>query len=333
MSIKKNEIRPKEIDQAYDEILKEEIDQYFIDSKSCQLKEEIANYINCPACSADPQYSNQFKKNGFNLVRCDRCEMVYLTPRPKSKALANFFENSQALSLYSEMVEGSKLARTSHIFTPLVDSLANILQSPGRGLEVGCGSGLLLELMKSSYPQWRFYGLEPNIRAVEICKSKNLEVFNGVLETFEAPEKYDLVIMWAVLDHFYSPIDALTKAYDLLAEGGHIVIGNMNIEGFDSMIFGDNNPTFDPPERMNFFGKRSIKVLLERCGFSSVVINTTGKLDVDIVRDYWQSGGKQGANPFLEKIIMSEDIGVRTEFQSFLQKSNLSGHMTVSAKK
>lgn len=333
MSIKKNDIRPDEIDQLYDELLKKEIAQSFIDEKTGALKAAVANHINCPACSVKPTPSGQFQKNGFNLVRCGNCEMVYLTPRPTRLSLANFFEGSQALGLYSEMVESSKVARTGHIFSPLVDSLSSILANPGKGLEIGCGSGLLLEVIKAKYSKWEFFGLEPNKRAVEICRSKTLDVFHGVLETFETEEKYDLIIMWAVLDHFYSPIDVLTKACSLLTSGGYIVIGNMNIEGFDSMVFGDENPTFDPPERMNFFGKKSIKLLLERCGFFDVVIQTTGKLDVEIVRDYWGSGGRQGRNPFLEKIIMSDDLEVGSEFQSFLQKFNLSGHMTVTAKK
>ena len=332
MKFKETRIRPNELDDKYNKLLSREIRHFFLESGSSKLKRGIAKHVRCPACDAD-DYDLSFEKDGFLLQLCKCCGLVFVNPRPDERTLIDFFAKSEAINLYSEMVERTKTDRYELIFHPLSHFIKNRFGTTGgRLLEVGCGVGLLLETLAKENRGWILKGVEPSEKAVAICKNKGFDVFHGSIEEHENNNSYDLIIFWAVFDHFFDPLMIVKKANEFLTNGGSILIGNMNIDGFDSEILGIDNTAFTPPERQNFFGVNSMTVMLQRAGFTEVQINTTGKLDVDIVRNYWKSGGTNGRNEFLEKIIFGPEL-VRNNFQSFLIENNLAGHMTVTAVK
>ena len=332
MKVTETSIRPDKLHDEFNELLAEEIRDFFLDKETLQLKKGVAKWVNCPACD-NHDFKPYVEKDGFKLQACNSCGLVFVNPRPDERSLISFFSQSKAMNLYSEMVEETKSERYDLIFRPLAEFINNNYgKRGGHLLEVGCGSGLFLEVMAKENANWILKGVEPSERAVEICKSKDIDVFHGSLEELNENNKYDLIVFWAVFDHFFDPLMIVKKVYKLLKSGGTLLIGNMNIDGFDSTILGPDNFAFTPPERQNFFGEKSMKVMLERAGFKDIEIKTTGKLDVDIVRNYWMSGGKNGRNKFLEKIVLG-DADVRNAFQSFLTDNNLSGHMTITAVK
>jgi len=331
MIIKEQTIRPKDTDAEYEILLGKEIKDFFIDDDG-KLKDSIAEYVNCPSCNHDePQ--KYLIKNGFTLCICDNCQMQYINPRPSEHIQTDFFSRSKALDLYSEMVEDTKKDRETLIFQPLAKRIfADYGTTPGKLLEVGCRSGLLLDVLKCMNDDWDYYGVEPSNKAVEICRGKGLNVFHGTLESMPSDKKFDLIVYWAVLDHFFDPFQIIKKTFDLLDVGGSVLIGNINIDGFDSVIMDKENTAYTLPERMNFFGVKSIACILERAGFCDIDISTTGRLDVDIVRNYWSEGGENGKCDFLESIVFGP-TELAEAFQGFLTENNMSGHMTISAKR
>ena len=329
-SFSEESIRPLEISNRCVQLMKKEIFSFFIDPISKKMKENIADYTNCLACG-NTETDYYLDINGFKLERCSQCGFIFVNPRPKESTLINFFKRSESINLYSELVESTKKTRMINIFHPVAESINNLFPQGGELLEVGCGSGLFLESIQKCQ-KWELTGIEPSLKAVEICRKKGLRVINSVLEDYSITNHYDLVVFWAVLDHFFNPFDIVSKVYTLLKPGGSIFIGNINIYGFDSIILNADNHAFNPPERLNFFGIESMKKMLERAGFKNILTETTGKLDVDIVHNYWKNGGLYNCNDFLEKIIFGSDEQ-RARFQKYLMENNLSGHMTTTAKK
>jgi 2-polyprenyl-3-methyl-5-hydroxy-6-metoxy-1,4-benzoquinol methylase len=329
MTVKESNIRPEDTEKKYNELLTSEISDYFLDNNG-RIKGDISVDVNCLAC--DENDSKLFmEKDGFALQHCNHCGLVYLNPRPTESVLIDFFSNSKAIDLYSDMVESTKVERYDLIFNPLADFIINKYGDDGGSLlEVGCGSGLFLETMATKADSWSLKGVEPSQGAVDICNKKNIDVFHGGLESLNDSDAYDVIVFWAVFDHFFDPFTIVEKTHKLLKKGGSIVIGNLNIEGFESSILGKDNAALTPPERQNFFGIESMSKMLTRAGFKDVEIKTTGKLDVDIVKNYWSTDGSNERSEFLEKIIFgSEEL--KNAFQSFLMDNNLSGHMTVTA--
>lgn len=97
----------------------------------------------------------------------------------------------------------------------------------GKTLDVGCGSGVLLEKLSNAI------GIDTDLRAVDLCRNKGLNVFNTSL--YNLNENYDTIIFSSVLHEFssYDETDAFTdipikkalnKAYELLNHKGQIII-------------------------------------------------------------------------------------------------------------
>jgi SAM-dependent methyltransferase len=159
-------------------------------------------------------------------------------------------------------------------------------------------------------------------------------VYQDPLEDLAECGGYDVVLMWSVLDHFFDPIAALKKCHGLLRPGGHIYIGNVNVDGFDHRIMGLDSITFGPPGRVNYYGQRSLAAHLRLAGFDLVETATPGMLDVDIVRDYWRRGGANGYNEFLAELILKpEALAAAEGFQRFLREHQLAGYQTVLARR
>jgi len=90
-------------------------------------------------------------------------------------------------------------------------------------LEVGCSIGYTLEAAKRR--NLNHLGIDISNYAVEFCKSKGL---NAELYSFDdlkkKGERFDLLYMQHVLEHFEDPFDTLKKCHNLLNANGCIVI-------------------------------------------------------------------------------------------------------------
>lgn len=325
-------LRPENKWAKYSKKLSKEIKNFFFLKKYKKINSKIFHKIKCPVCK-----EKKFKKystiNFLKLVECSKCSLIYLNPRPTQKAQLEFFLKSKALDMYSTLVNESKNFRTKNIFVPLVKFLKkNLIKSKSTILEVGCGSGLLLDVLRKSSKDYKLCGIDINSKAVNISKKKDHNVIKGSFENYNFDQKFDLIIFWAVFDHFSDPDLIIKKCKKILKKKGAIIIGNLNIEGFESTILGKNNfNVFSVPERQNFFGIKSIKYLLNKNNFKNIAIETTGKLDVDLVKNYWDNNPNIHKDKFLYEIISNQST--RKNFQEFLIKNNLSSHMTIIAKK
>lgn len=105
-------------------------------------------------------------------------------------------------------------------------------------LDVGCGSGVLMEAITTVNPNIKITGLDINQAAVDECHEKGLEAIHmGLHEYAQTGNKYDCLIFSSVLHEFsaYADdekkafteepiIEALEDAKKLLNPGGMIII-------------------------------------------------------------------------------------------------------------
>jgi len=88
-------------------------------------------------------------------------------------------------------------------------------------LEVGCGTGEILNLLK----KWgKVTGIDNSQEAISICQKRGfkdlyLADFNE-LDMADSSEEYDLVLALDVLEHIRDDVKAMKKAYKLLKPGG-----------------------------------------------------------------------------------------------------------------
>jgi len=102
------------------------------------------------------------------------------------------------------------LARVNH---PALKSL----------LEVGCSIGYTLEAAKNRNIQ--HLGIDISDYAVETCKSLGLNAQNVTFDDLKSrKQRYDLIFMQHVLEHFNDPFQTLNDCFELLNDKGLVVI-------------------------------------------------------------------------------------------------------------
>lgn len=103
-------------------------------------------------------------------------------------------------------------------------------------LDVGCGSGILMQAIKAVNPDAKIVGIDINQSAVDTCVEQGLDVRNATLsDLVKSGETFDCVLFSSVLHEFCSydekapftekPIeDAIADASKITDKGGFIII-------------------------------------------------------------------------------------------------------------
>lgn len=147
-------------------------------------------------------------------------------------------------------------------------------QQAGKLLEIGCGSGSMLHLMKQK--GWQVRGLDFDPRAVENARSKGLDVAQGELSAQRYPGgSFDAVVMSHVIEHVPDPRALLSECARVTSPGGQVILITPNIASDLSKKFKNNFRGLEPPRHLNLFTPNSLAQLAIRAGFSSVEISTT----------------------------------------------------------
>jgi 2-polyprenyl-3-methyl-5-hydroxy-6-metoxy-1,4-benzoquinol methylase len=320
--MKESEIRPKELFKKYLELSR---------SDATSFDKSRFDEINCIACESSSA-TKQFEKHGFGYSLCNKCGSLFCTPRPNLNALDNFYRNSiSAKFWFDDFLPKVEESRREKIFKKKAVKLFELIHTNKISLsnfcDIGAGSGIFLEELKSIRDDVSYFAIEPGDVSSKIIKSKGFPVLQKSAEySDEWHNKFDFVVSLEVLEHVNKPIDFVESISKLLKKGGYCLVTTLGYEGFDILTLGKESNSVSPPHHLNFPSLNGFEILFKRAGFSEVQITTPGVLDVDIVLN---SGNIPG---YLKVLKERGDTAIK-EFQNLLVKNKMSSHVWVLARK
>ena len=95
-------------------------------------------------------------------------------------------------------------------------------------LDVGCGTGPMIELLSKKYPKKRYVGLDITPKMIEVANAKNLPNATFVVGDSENlpfdDESFDAVICANSFHHYPNPQKFFDGVYRVLRKGGHFVL-------------------------------------------------------------------------------------------------------------
>lgn len=329
-SLRESDIRPVDLERRVLAAQRREIEQEFLDPATGRLRPDRTIHAGC-LCGRNAACQLAFAKQGFDFVSCSGCGLLFVDPRPTPQALETFYQESESKRLKLEILERTRQTRQQRIFAPRAEWISAALRpAGGRLLDVGCGNGIFLELFLGRLG-WDAMGVDPSPDAVARCGEKGIRAIQATIETFGDPDGFDVITLWEVLEHVFDPLAVLRRCRALVRPGGALVLTTPNIGGFDYLVLGSDSTNVLAPVHLNYFDPRSLTRMLEIAGFTRVEIMTPGKLDVDIVRNYWRAGGTRGRHPFLERLVLGAPE-TADAFQTFLAAHGLSGNLQAIAR-
>lgn len=230
--------------------------------------------VACNLCGSD-QAVLAWKLTPWQVVRCRRCGLLYLNPRPTAEELtrlytADYFDQAvspDAQTLYQPQTDAdlNAVVRAQQF---RLDLVTRWVTGPGRRLlDVGCATGTFLACARQS--GWDGQGIEVAEWAVRQATSRlGVPVISGDLDHAPLPTNYyDVVTLFHVLEHYADPLGSLRRIYQLLRPGGIIAIEAPDLTSFDSRRLGITRETLRLPYHLYHFTARTLPAMLTRAGF------------------------------------------------------------------
>ncbi|HEX9596607.1 MAG TPA: class I SAM-dependent methyltransferase [Anaerolineales bacterium] len=235
----------------------------------------------CPLCGGNSykpamQVPDRFASDGgmFQIVRCSHCEFFFLNPRPSPESMSAYYQNPDYqpfLSTKESPPVWDRLYGVTRRFTiPAKRRQVEKYKKIGRVLDIGCGTGEFLVEMKQH--GWQIAGLEKDARAAGYA-SRQTGVSITTSDLADAgyePASFDLVTMWHVLEHLYTPAQTLRQIAALLKADGVLAVAMPNIGSQDAAYYKSEWVPLDAPRHLLHFTPAAMRRLCEQSGLQVV---------------------------------------------------------------
>jgi len=108
-----------------------------------------------------------------------------------------------------------------------VSRWCRLYPKPGAALEMGCGDGVMLHALRSR--GWEVCGTERTEAMAATARDRyGIRMYVDPEGPQAGHDRFDLIILFQVLEHLSDPVAALKRAAALLGDGGRIVVGVPN---------------------------------------------------------------------------------------------------------
>jgi len=265
--------------------------------------------LQCPLCESSQvseflSAPDRFHRRHvlYQLMRCASCSCVWLKDPPKPEEMGPHYDEEYHKAI-TAAGEGSASIRWKRQRETISKH-----KSGGAILDIGCSSGGFLSTMQG--PSWKLHGIEMEESTAERArKITGAEVFVGeALDAPFAPESFDVVTTFDVLEHVYQPPKFLAKISEWLKPGGIYYTMLPNIESWEARMLGSYWYGLELPRHLFHFSPQSLSKVMASLGFIDVSIKTMPTSYLERSAHYLNMAvlEKLGASPAWLKSLDSE---------------------------
>jgi 2-polyprenyl-3-methyl-5-hydroxy-6-metoxy-1,4-benzoquinol methylase len=226
-------------------------------------------------------------KDGFDIIDCRTCGFAHAMPLPTAEELKNEYRHeyySAEKPLYIQRYEEDR-AWWMMTYGRRLEQIASFLP-PGRRriLEVGSGPGLFLQ--RAGELGWTALGIEPSRQAAAHTRSLGCDVVEEFLDEDLARRlgAFDAIHCAEVFEHLPDPATMVDLLNRMLVPGGVLCLSVPNdfnpVQGVLAKARQFAPWWVAPPHHLNYFTHATIKALVERHRFETMLVTSTFPIDV-----------------------------------------------------
>lgn len=243
----------------------------------------------------------------WSFVRCARCGLVYLDPRladPMRGYPATYSQHVPsrapqvgAIGAFKAGVRQGILwncgyrAATHRRWVIVVGKICKLIPSikrralfdfllfpraveGGRLLDIGCGNGRFLAVMKML--GWEVYGIEPDQSSARLARDLTGALIYRTLQEADFPSDFfDIITMNHVFEHIENPLWLLMECYRILRAKGKLGICVPNWKSLSHRFFRQHCYHLEPPRHVAMYEPRVLAMACRQVGFALESVTTT----------------------------------------------------------
>ena len=139
-------------------------------------------------------------------------------------------------------------------------------------LEIGSYYGVFYERVRNLAKSYQ--GIEPSTHACQYLRKKYPEINclndnldNVILKKSLKDKKFDVIVLWDVMEHLPNPVESLKQINGFLRKKGHVLFSTINVEATISLLLGPYWPWF-MDMHYYYFSDRGYVNMLKKTGFN-----------------------------------------------------------------
>lgn len=245
--------------------------------------------IPCDTCGSTlfrPVLKKKSSKNEeFTVVKCRNCGLVQVNPQPDFSDVSKYYSDEYFTqrtdrgydNYYSDKIR-SEIERVFQL--NLKDLRFNEweekLPRKGRTIDIGCAAGYFVKFMQGK--GWKSEGIEIAEGPVRFGREVlGLEIHREDFLSWDTDfeNKFDLVTLWASIEHLHRPRNTVEKIYRHLRPGGRMILSTCRY-GALAKLKGADWRFLNVPEHLYYYSLPGIQTLLENAGFRYISHITYG---------------------------------------------------------
>jgi SAM-dependent methyltransferase len=275
----------------------------------------------CPLCKSS-ETDARFSERGYQVFSCRFCDLFFIHPYPSE---SDQFRNSVIDNSFDEIeTPDSRRHYRGEInfysrYFPIIDQDCIDARS---FLDIGCGTGHLLELL-CKYPNLYRTGIELNAdRAAMARKVSGCEIHQIPIENFSGEKKFDVITLINVFSHipwfdrlFHSIRSLVSENGKIIIKTGELAKGTEKRDMFDWSI----------PVHVHFLGLGTMDYICRTYGFTILRHDSIPIAEELFSTELWKSPGHSAARNILKQIIAHTPLALPFLKQRYNRKHG--GHI------
>lgn len=206
----------------------------------------------------------------FHLCRCAECGFLFTQDFPSEKEIGRYYETPDYIS-HSDTKKGIVNRVYHYVRRYMLKRKARLVMNEahrkeGRLLDIGTGTGYFPATMKAL--GWQVQALEKNESARNFARAHfGLEVRPETDLAGYAPESFDVITLWHVMEHLEQLNGTWERLHSLLADKGVLVVAVPNCSSYDARKYGAYWAAYDVPRHLWHFTPDTMQKMGAKHGF------------------------------------------------------------------
>ena len=238
-------------------------------SAPCSL-DSMKCYVCAGTCTKDVSFAR------YTYWKCSNCFTAQVLPQPSPASLESYYDlyhlSEEAGGVYDEVEDRMK----ADFPTKVKMAITHAKSKTPRLLDVGCGKGFFVRAALDANIQAE--GIDLSRSGIEYAvKTLRVPATTGRIQDHKMKgwkESFDVVTLWATIEHLSDPLSVIHAIHDCLKPGGILLcdtgLGHIVWEKF----LPGHSQWYDAPQHLFVFSENGLVRLLEQAGFSIIHSDT-----------------------------------------------------------